>query len=173
MKNKKTLFLLTLCIACLSPLGAAYSKDQVTIATEIPYDKVARVPNNIRVECDLNNKLHDYIQAELEKNEVEVISVEDIDKGKGKVLDMKISDIRGFGGSGWSGPKFMEVSGALKQNGKKIGSFTASDHSIGGGFSGFVFKGTCNIFDIIAKALAEDIATWYANGHDVGARLGN
>ena len=173
MNNIRVLIPMLLCILCLSPLGSAWSNDRVTMATEIPFERAARVPNNIRVECDLNNRLHDYIQSQLEQHDVEVVSVGDISNGKGKILDIKITDVRGFGGSGWSGPKFMEVSGDLTERGKKIGSFIAKDHSVGGGFSGFVFKGTCNIFDIIAKALADDIGLWYANGHEVGARLGN
>jgi hypothetical protein len=170
MKGSKALFLSLL--LGLSPLGNAFSKDKVTMASEVPFERALSVPNNIRVECNLNNKLHDYIQSQLEMNDVEVVSVEDIAKAKGRVLDVTISDARGWGGSGWSGPKFMELSGTLKENGKKTGSFTAGDHSIGGGFSGFVFKGTCYIFDVIAQELAKDIGVWYANGHAVGARLG-
>lgn len=170
---KRSLITLSLtCTFILSPLSAL-AATKITMPNEVPYERPHAVPLNIQTECGLSTKLQEYIHAELVNQDVEVVSVEDISKAKGKVLDVKISDISGFGGGGWSGPKFMAVTGSLTDNGKKIGSFTASDHSVGGGFSGFVFKGTCNIFDIIAQDLAKDIGNWYANGHDMGARMGN
>lgn len=173
MKITKPLLGLVLCGLCLSPLGNAYSKDKLSIQAEVPFGRPANVPGNIRAECDLNKKMHDLLEAEFERNDVEVVTVDDISKANGKALEVTIEHLSGFGGGGWSGPKHMEMSGKLVQNGKKIGSFTAGEKSIGGGFSGFVFKGTCNIFHIIEEALAEDIVFWYLNDHEMGARLGS
>ncbi|MEN8178444.1 MAG: hypothetical protein ABFS39_07465 [Pseudomonadota bacterium] len=172
MKSTKILLLSLLCILFLSPLGNAYSKDKVTIQAEIPFDRPQSVPGNIRAECELDKKMHDFLMAEFERNDVEVVTVEDISKAKGKVLDMKIDNLTGFGGGGWSGPKYMEMSGKLIQNGKKIGSFTARERSMGGGLRGFAFGGTCNIFHVIEEALAQDIVNWVLDEPEMGARLG-
>ncbi|MDJ0807956.1 MAG: hypothetical protein QNJ78_14135, partial [Gammaproteobacteria bacterium] len=96
MYKAKALLSLMICILCLSPVGSVFGKDRLTMGTEVPFDKMVRVPNNVRMECDLTNKLANYIQGQLEQNDVEVLTVDDVAKAKGKVLDMKIVDVRGF-----------------------------------------------------------------------------
>jgi hypothetical protein len=86
------------------------------------------------------------------------------------VLILEIVSAVGGGGGAWSGPKSVTVKGELREDGKVIGSFTASRFSGGGAWGGF--KGTCSIFGRCIKVLGEDIAAWLKKP-TMNAALGN
>ena len=81
-----------------------------------------------------------------------------LDRKKGRVLALEITEVHAPGGGAFSGPKWMSVKGELFDNGKQIGSFRAKRLSTGGAFGGF--KGTCAIIGRCSKTLGSDIAGW-------------
>jgi len=125
----------------------------VKVQNPVPYAKDADVPEKARAECELGEKLATFL-AEYDSG-VELVS------GKpsgGRVLGMEITNVHAPGGGAFSGPKWMEVKGTLRDGGKTVGSFRAKRYSTGGAFA--TFKGTCSIVGRCAKAIAKDIAEW-------------
>jgi hypothetical protein len=86
------------------------------------------------------------------------------------VLELTISQVHAPGGGAFSGAKSMTVKGVLRDNGKEIGSFTATRYSGGGVFGGY--KGTCAIVGRCAKAIGKDIAQWLEDPKK-GSELGD
>jgi hypothetical protein len=131
-----------------------------------PFEKEARVPPKVRDECGLETKLPAYLGQYAA--DVELV---DGKLGKsGRVLELRIGEIHGPGGGAFSGPKWMSVTGVLREDGREVGSFTAKRISGGGVFGGY--KGTCSILARCAKAIGKDIAGWLRNPAKK-ARLGD
>lgn len=162
---KKTLTT-AIVLASLSA-SAVYAADAKPVAMlkDIPFAEGLDVVQAVRDECQLGEKVVSFIVAFGKKDVVVTDTV-----GTGKYLDMKITNVFAPGGGAWSGPKWLEVSGTLKDGGKSVASFRAKRFSTGGAFGGF--KGTCAILGRTTKALGKDIATWVKNPTD-GATLGD
>lgn len=89
----------------------------------------------------------------------------------GNQLDLEITEIHMPGGGAWSGPKWMELTGTLREgNGNPVASFRAKRFSTGGVFGGL--KGSCKILERCGKAIAGDVSRWLQNPFD-GAELGD
>jgi len=128
----------------------------VKVQNPVPYASQAEVRQQVRVECLLGEKLASYINQFADDVEL----VEGAPGGSGRVLHMEITDVFAPGGGAFSGPKWMQVKGTLKQDGKLLGSFRAKRVS-SGAFTGF--SGTCGILAKCTRAVAEDISNWLAN----------
>ncbi len=86
-------------------------------------------------------------------------------------LDLEITEIHMPGGGAWSGPKWMELTGALREgDGDLVSSFRAKRFSTGGALA--VVKGSCKILGRTAKAIAQDVSRWLQSPLD-GAQLGD
>ena len=139
-------------------LGAALpARAQVTrIQRSIAFASDSGVPAAVEDECALQTKVPDFIKH-FGGDAVEVVDGA-LDRKKGRVLQMEITDVHAPGWGAFSGPKWMTVKGELFENGKSIGSFRAKRFSTGGAFGGF--KGTCSIIGRCTKAIGQDIASW-------------
>jgi hypothetical protein len=158
--------LLAVCAALLVS-AAAVPADQgsVRVLRTIPFDAGA-ASQKIQDECKLQNKVPQFLDAYSER--VELV---DGSLGKsGRTLELKISQVHAPGGGAFSGSKSMTVEGVLRDNGREIGSFTATRYSGGGVFGGY--KGTCSIVGRCAKTLGKDIADWLENPQK-DSKLGN
>jgi hypothetical protein len=151
-------------LASLTATTTFADKAPVTIPTDIPFAAGIDVPEAVKKECQLGVKVISFISAFGKKGVVQG------DAGTGQYLDMEITNVFAPGGGAWSGPKWMEVSGTLKEGDKKIASFRAKRFSTGGAFGGF--KGTCSILGRTTKAIGKDISIWLKNPTD-GAALGD
>jgi len=131
-----------------------------------PFAKEARIPEKVRNECDLETKVPAYLGEYA--SDVEFVD------GKlgtsGRILELRIGDIHGPGGGAFSGPKWMTVTGVLRENGREVSTFTAKRYSTGGAFG--AYKGTCSILARCAKAIGRDIAGWLRDPQK-DARLGD
>ena len=146
---KKMLFL-----ACFL-VGLAYAGETLYISETVKYKKGLRVRDNIKNECDLEGRIADDI-ARFAKNAYNKVT-RDKPSGKHHVLTVEIVDVFGAGGGAWSGPKYIELKGTLKDsNGNKVGSFRARRHSMGGPLGGI--SGTCKILKRCSKRLGQDVA---------------
>ena len=153
--------------AVLFVSAAAVPADQgsVKVLRTIPFDADA-ASQKIQDECELQNKVPKFLDAYSER--VELV---DGSLGKsGRILELEITEVHAPGGGAFSGPKWMTVEGVLRDNGREVGSFTASRYSGGGVFG--AYKGTCAIVGRCAKTLGKDIANWLENPQK-GSKLGN
>jgi hypothetical protein len=137
----------------------------VQVATSIEFHEYARPPIRVRQECNLDTR----IPAAVAENNIDV-QVVDRPSGSERELKMIISDIGGFSGGAWTGPKLIEVEGSLWDGGQKVASFEARRHSIGGAFA--LFRRTCSIYGMSASAMGRDIAVWLQDPQ-TGAQLGD
>ena len=98
--------------------------------------------------------------------------VEEYARGVGGTgaLRLRIEAVHAPGGGMWSGPKWIELSGVLRDDGRDVASFRARRASLGGPFAPFM--DTCAILNRCARALGRDIAAWLAEPSD-HARLGD
>ena len=141
------------------------STNPVTIPTVVPFAAGLTVNDAVRDECQLGDKVSKYLLAYGKSG---VVVGEQL--GEGKYLDLAITEVHAPGGGAWSGPKWLEVKGTLKQDATDVASFRAKRFSTGGAFGGF--KGTCAILGRTTKALGKDIASWLKDPVD-GAALGD
>lgn len=122
----------------------------------IIFEPNARIRSAVKSECGLPAKLTGFIKEYAAQSNF--VIADNAAGNVGKVLSVKITEAIGGGGGMWSGGKGVEVQGELTENGRLIGSFTAS-RITGGGFFG-EFKGTCSLLGRCVKALGKDIAAW-------------
>lgn len=141
-------------------LASMARADGVKVPNPVPYADDIQVRKEIREECKLGEKIARYIEAY--GDEVEL--VEDELGSSGRVLEIEISHVYAPPGGGSSGPKWVELSGTLKQEGERVASFRAKRFSTGGFFGGF--KGTCAIIGRSTRALGRDVATWLKDPED-------
>lgn len=143
--------------------------ESLNIQEKAPFDKDLSVPTAVRAECDLENKIPGFVQDNA-KGAFDNISMVPKPTLQGKNLAMKITNVVGAGGGAWSGAKSITIQGTLTDNGKPIGTFTATRYSGGGAFGGY--KGTCAILGRCASALGKDVAKWLQEP-TMDARLGD
>ncbi len=136
---------------------------RVGIPSIVPFNENTSVPNAVRNECQLGEKVSSFLARYANVQFSDTPST-------GQYIDMSITEVFAPGGGAFSGPKWMEVTGTLMNNGSPVASFRAKRFSMGGAFGGF--KGTCSIIGRCTKAIAKDIAEWLKNPLD-GAELGD
>ena len=138
--------LLSLFVA-VSALGVGSgARAETQVLRAIPYAKGAEVRQAVRDECQLETKVPAYI-AQFGSD---VALVDRL--GGGRVLELAVTQVHAPGGGGFSGPKWMTVTGTLRERGRVVGSFRAKRFTTGGVFAGF--KGTCSIIGRCSKAIA-------------------
>ncbi|MDJ0785687.1 MAG: hypothetical protein QNK05_02695 [Myxococcota bacterium] len=137
-------------LGLLLPGATAGAEGSVQVLREIPFKSA--VPKAVREECELQTKVPSFL-AEY-SSQVKLVD----GLGKGRKIEMAITEVHAPGGGAFSGPKWLEVTGTLSENGKKLGSFRAKRFSTGGAFA--TFKGTCSIIGRTTRAIGQDIATW-------------
>jgi len=155
-----SVFVAALCCS----LSASAADDAIGIPQVVPFAENLSVPEAVRNECQLGEKVSSFLTESA--SNVKVSN----DSKQGRYLSMAITEVFASGGGAWSGPKWMTVTGTLMENDKAVASFRAKRYSTGGAFGGF--KGTCSIIGRCTKAIAQDIAEWLKNPVD-GAELGD
>lgn len=134
---------------------------KVTIATATPFAAKGEIRQKVVDECQMQSKLPHFLTAYAKEHGISVTTTDKpLNTVKGMVLDITFTQVVGFGGGSWSGNKSATIKGKLMENGKVLGTFTATRASGGGAFGGF--KSTCAIFGRTAKALGADAAKWLA-----------
>ena len=129
---------------------------------KIPYAKGLNVPLAIKAECQLDEKVPEFVQSYAKDDYSKIdLAGKASTKSSGRVLVMQITDISNLGGGAWTGPKFVTIEGTLWQDGKVAGNFRGTRYSSGGAWGGY--KGTCAILGRCAKALGKDVADWMNN----------
>jgi hypothetical protein len=146
-------------LACIGVPLAAGAAGSITVSKQAAFDPRLSVPDAVRAECDLPNKVSRFVQEYSQKGFDKVTLADRVSASTpGQALALKIVGLTGTGGGAWSGPKHVTVEGTLWENGKVKGTFTATRYSGGGAFGGY--KGTCAILGRCTKAIGKDVASW-------------
>ncbi|WP_426699890.1 hypothetical protein ACPPVV_10780 [Rhodanobacter sp. Col0626] len=146
MHSRRWLALLTLLIAPT----LTHAQSRITVSRVIPYHEGVG-SDALRTQCDWNTRL----SAELvtDTHGQVVATDQDLAMSPGATLHMSIVNVHAIGGGHFSGPKWAELNGELRDHGKLLGSFTARRQT-SRGFS------ACSSLDHVGKAIAEDVASW-------------
>ena len=131
-------------------LGASAAQAATQIASSVPIAPNAGASGPVQQECQLQTLVPQGIQ----QAGADVTLVAAPAKG-GRWLELTISEVHAPGGGPFSGPKWIAVSGTLRDRGKVIGSFRAKRISTGP-------RSTCGALARIATAIGQDVATWLA-----------
>lgn len=137
-------------LALLAVPTLTQAQSRITVSRVIPYhDGVGS--DALRTQCDWNTLL----SAELvtDTHGQVVPTDQDLATSPGTTLHMVIVNVHAIGGGRYSGPKWGEINGELRDHGKLLGSFTARRQTS----RGFT---ACSSLDHVGKAIAEDVANW-------------
>lgn len=162
---------LVLVTACISLPLTSFAAGSITIAKQAPFAQQLSVPDAVRAECKLPERVGEFVKEYADKNFDKVVLTDKVSAGTpGQALSMKIVGLSGAGGGAWSGAKHVTVEGTLWDNGKVKGTFTATRYSGGGAFGGY--KGTCSILGRCVKAIGKDVGGWLL-APSMNAKLGD
>ncbi|MGP1664765.1 MAG: hypothetical protein ACTS5I_02370, partial [Rhodanobacter sp.] len=144
-------------------VGVAQAQDKstaaVSVPTVVPFAADAVIAGAVRRECQLGEKLSDFIKEYANEQGVAVTQVDQTSaSSKGRVLVLEITDALASGNAFIGHHKFTTVKGRLYQDGTEVGNFIGRRNSMGGAFGGF--KGNCSVLGRTVKVLGEDIAGW-------------
>jgi hypothetical protein len=142
-------------LAVLVLAGAAWA-DAVEVEPTAPFAEGARATAAVKEQCGLQTKVPALVA---DASAVAALAEGSIGSGA-RSLSLRITDVQAPGGGMFSGPKWLEVSGTLRDGGKEVASFRAKRLTTGGPFGG---GGTCAMLTKCAKALANDVAAWLEN----------
>jgi hypothetical protein len=140
--------LLGFALAALLAAPAAWAATQ--LARSIPILPSAGATSAVQSECQLQTLVPQAIQ----QAGADVTLVDAPAKG-GRWLELAISEVHAPGGGPFSGPKWMTVTGTLRDRGKVIGSFRAKRVTTG-------VRSTCGSLAKVATVIGRDIAAWLA-----------
>ncbi len=130
-----------------------FKQKPMAIAYAVPYESGIQVRQAIRRECDLERRVADEIASEIDGqvSAMKRVPLANADT-PGLVLGMKIINVEGGIGAA-RGHKTLTVAGALYDDGKKIGGFTATRRTKNG-------RHTCRMLWNNVEEIAEDVSRW-------------
>jgi len=150
-------------LACASKgtKQVANSDSGVLLIQEVSFGKEAVVSDAVRRECNLPEKLAQFIKENAAGQYASIVISASVTPADEQVLKIEIENLMGSGGGAWSGAKMVQIKGVLTKNGKQLGDFKARRVSSGGAFA--EFKGTCAILGRCVETLGKDVAGWLKN----------
>jgi hypothetical protein len=145
------------CAAVAALPGAALAGSTIKLLRTVGYAEEAFVRPEIRSECNLENKVPEWIQLFAAKKGIQVELVDALPE-TGTVLQLEIADAIETGNA-WTGrQKGLVIQGRLMEDGQLKGNFRGRRMTSGGFFGGY--KGTCSFLGRCAKTLGSDVADW-------------
>lgn len=144
------------------------------VMKKVVYSTNAAIPQSIRNECDLPNKLSTFIKADAEGQYSHIIDDSAATSEQAEILTVEITHVTGISGGIWTGPKSVAINATLTKQGKTIGDFKAARMSnsaslVGGiltlGVGGIAagLEGTCGVLRHCIRTLSRDITEWLEN----------
>ncbi|MEQ1636459.1 MAG: hypothetical protein ABL903_07185 [Methylococcales bacterium] len=146
-------------------------KPETLVIKEVVYAAHAAIPEAIRAECDLPNKLSTFIKTDAQNQYSRIINDPATANNQDTILNIEITHVEGLDGGAWTGPKSVAIKATLIKQGKVIGDFKASRISnssslVGGiltlGVSGIAagLEGTCGVLRHCIRTLSRDVTKW-------------
>ncbi len=162
---RKTIFVVAALMCCLAFAAKAADTDAtshaVNVAAVVPFAPDAVIAGAVKRECQLGEKLSNFIKEYGQEKGVAVTQVADTSPDSvGRALVLEISESLADGNAFTGHHTYTTVKGKLYQDGTQIGNFVGRRNSMGGAFGGF--KGNCSVLGRTVQALGQDIAGWLA-----------
>jgi len=123
----------------------------------VNYSSKARIAQNIKDECKIDQGFVNYLKEIGTKNGFNIIVKNSIASNEVE-LKIEITDAFSSGNAFIGHRKFVSIAGSLSKGGQSLGSFEAARRTGGGMFAGF--KGSCAVLARSVKALAQDTVRW-------------
>ena len=155
--------LLVAVVTCVTAFAAS-AEDVVLVSSPISYATDGAAPDEVRKECDWNTAMPLYLAKESD-GRVKVTD-QSIGAKTDKKLTLVATNLHTAGGGGWSGPKWLALTGELKEGGKLLGNFEVRRQTIRGSMHG------CGTLNSLSEEVAKDILTWLKTP-SLNAKLGD
>jgi len=128
----------------------------IRVLQETPLSPAAEVPADVRKECnDLGDELPKAVMRS--NRRVTLVSIpRELQEKSGKYLFVEITQVRAKAAGALTGPKKLNVRGALIENGKEIADFEGERGAMAP-------AGTCSTLEKAEKELGSDIGVWLTN----------
>ncbi len=140
-------------------LSAHAGGGTLSLQKTAPFDAGISVTDAVKNECQLETKLVDFTQEFASGEFDKIVLVDNASAATpGKAVKIVITDVAGAKGGLWSGPKFVSIKATMWQDGKVVGTLSASRSTSGGMYGGY--KGTCSLLGRCTKTLGKDVAAW-------------
>lgn len=150
--------------------GASAQSTTIYMTQLASYSDVLHVSRAIVDECALPQQQAELIVSEAAKAGITIVRDDQAAKaGKGRALQVEISDAISAGHAFTGHRKQVNIKGRLFEDGKEIGDFVGIRSSMGGVFGGF--KGSCAVLGRCVQTLASDVVQWLKNPAK-GSRIG-
>lgn len=159
-----------LLVACAGRLPPA-ERPPLAIVTAIPYAEDSGVTPDLR-DCGLEEELLETLENDTEDH-YRIALVADARSVPGRALVMRFARIEGTWGGAMTGSKSLTVTGNLLDSSTEVASFTARwETSAMHAKIGKHYRTTCDLLELAAEEIAEDIAEWL-RAPTPDARLGD
>lgn len=153
--------------ACEAGCAGIHPDEPILIADSIPPADAETMSDDIISECHWPTAMPGLIQAAYNGDEdrrpravLQIVPASSL-AGGGRRLVLRAESIHAIGGAGFSGPKWLKMSGFLYDGDMLAGSFTLSESTIRGSFAG------CKTLQGLSEDAATNIAEWlHAPGMD-------
>jgi len=158
---KKPFAVTLLAVIASVTAGTVLAQDKFLIQLPIKMEAAGANVDRIRVECNLEKVLANYVQAKV-VSQFPGSGTLDGDAAApagAKVLRLTVVSVFGAGGGAYSGTKQMGVRADILAD-KKTLATTIKERQSMGGAAGLFGGGTCAAFNKLSEVLAADITTW-------------
>lgn len=167
MRYYQTPFRLALVIAGCTFATVCYA-ETLHVQTPALYDTNARVDPKIKDECRVEHVVSHQVAANIRKTFSPIMPFTALsDVKEGKALGLTIISVEGIGGGAWTGPKGINVTVSLQQDGKIVDTFSAFSETSGGMMAGY--KSTCSILNRAAAGIGKKVDRWLKDGKAAGS----
>jgi len=150
-------------LVCLATVSAR-AEDVVQVSSLIPYQSDAVANETVRKECSWNSTMPRYMAKE--SGGRVTVAEQNLDTVTGKKLVLVATHLHTIGGGGWTGPKWLVLSGKLMEGNKLLGNFDVRRQTIRGSFK------ACSTLESLSEEITEDILKWLKEP-SLNAKLGD
>lgn len=162
--SKTAVFITTALLLSVMPLSPLFAADKsLAILGVASFANEGDIPFAVRKECDLETYIPKFVHRYARKAYPDSRLANAGNTGSDHVLNMTIIKVHAEPGGKYSGAKWVQIKGELKdEKGKLIGSFTGQ-RTTSGFKTGFSPGKTCKFLQRVGRALGKDIGVWLRN----------
>lgn len=160
---KITLLIGFLITAILEGCVSQTVKTEPLVLSKVVYSTNAAIPQAVRSECDLPNKLSTFIRTAAEDVYTPILTDSAPAPAQANILNVEITHVEGASGGAWTGAKSVAIKATLTKQGQVLGDFKAARISnsaalVTGLLGGL--EGTCSLLKRCIRTLGTDVAEW-------------
>lgn len=155
-------------MACREGCSGIHPDETIVVGEEILLGNADAINDTVRVDCKWQTSMVNRIVTAFNENEppprakLEARRI-DIEKYTGRRLVLRVDEVHAIGGGGYTGPKWMYMSGELLEGNLLVASFKSHSTS-GRGLT------TCRSLDSLSDSTTDMIVEWL-NSPSIDAKL--